>query len=166
MATKSELYERAGKLGVANRDSLSKSDLAKAIKEKESKGNPLHVPTPSQTTEARGKSNEELAKDAAIETSEQKVKAAEDELEARAAKVAAEKKPEVIRRKIPDQFVMTKSCLVASNGILTKLAKGSIVSARTHNLNDIKRNGGEMEICKGTKLVQDQFGRLKTVPVM
>lgn len=165
MATKSELYERAGKLGVANRDSLSKSDLEKAIKAKEAKGNPLDTPTPKQTTEARGKSSEELAKAAALEKSKQKAKAAEKELEARAAKIAADKKAASNRRKPPELFVITKSCLIASSGSLTKLAEGSIVSARTHNLNSIKKNGGEMEVCKGTKLIQDQFGRLKTVPV-
>lgn len=165
MANKSELYDRAGELGIANRDGLTKAQLADAILEAEAKGNPIEEPMPEQTSAARGKDVESLAEDTADDDA-RVVNAAERELEERSKKAAVEKAAESRKRKLPQQYLITKGCNIFSNGCITRLAEGSIVSALTHNLKTIKETGGEMKECKGTKLVHDQFGRLQTVPIL
>ena len=164
MATKAELYERAGELGIASRDKMTKTQLADAIMEAEAKGNPMEEPTPEQTVDARGKDVDALLEDAVSED-KKAAKAAEREIEARAEAEKAKAKAESLKRRIPQQYVITTRCLISSNGSLTELAEGSIVSAVTHNLAQIRKAGGEFEACNGTKLVRDQFGRLQTIPV-
>lgn len=165
MANKSELYDRAGELGIANRDGLTKAQLADAILEKEAKGNPIEEPMPEQTGAAKTKDVEQLAEDT-ISEDKRVVNAAERELEDRNAKAAVDKAAESRKRKLPQQYLITKGCNIFSNGCITRLAEGSIVSAMTHNLKTIKDTGGEMKECKGTKLMHDQFGRLITVPIL
>jgi len=169
MASKRELYKLAGELGIANRDALDRSGLEKAIKEAKEKGNPMEEPRPEQTVAAKGKSVDDLAKDTADEDV-RKAKAAERELEERSKKAAAEREAAKLsaasrKRTLPTQYIVTVGCNMSSNGSLTWLAKDSIVSAKTHNLKDIERAGGQFKECKGTKLVKDQFDRIRTVPV-
>ena len=164
MATKAELYERAGELGIASRNGMNKSQLASAIAEAESRGNLIDAPTGEHKVSAAGKESEELIADMASD--DKKVaKAAECEIEKRSEKAKSEQLADSRKRKLPQQYVVTKRCLISSNGSLTDLAEGSIISAVTHSLNQIKQAGGEFEPCKGSKLVSDQFGRLHTVPI-
>jgi len=163
MATKAELYERAGELGIQGRDGMTKSKLAEAIKKAEEIGNPVENPSPEELAEARGKDPEELVEQAATADKVQERKAAEKALEEKAAKAAEEKRKQSLKRPLSKRYVVTKGCLMSRNGMLSDLPVGSIVSNKTHNLNQIRRSGGEFEEVKSVKLVQDQFRRPRTV---
>lgn len=59
-------------------------------------------------------------------------------------------------------YRVVKSCMVNSNGMLTTLAAGSVVSAATHDLDKLRNEfGAELAPIKGTQIEtrEDQFGR-------
>jgi hypothetical protein len=165
MPTKKELYERAGELGIAARDKMTKSALEEAIAETEAKGNPVNEPTQSQKHAAQGKGVEELAADTASEDP-RVVEAAQRELEKRnaaAKNTRAERGAHGGVKRAPVQnYLVVKGCLVNSNGMLTELAEGSVVSAMTHNLNTLRRSGAELKPVKGSRVAVDQFGSVST----
>lgn len=165
MATKKELYDRAGELGIAARDKMNKASLETAIAEVEARGDLVNEPTQGQKHAAQTKSVEELAADAASDD-KREVVAAERELAVRsgAAKNARAKRGAKggVERVVPQSYLVTKGCLVNNGGILAECAKGSVVSAATHNLNMLKKNGAEMEPVKGSELAVDQFGKVST----
>lgn len=165
MATKKELYDRAGELGINSRDGMTKAQLADAIMEAEAKGNPLEEPTPEDKVEAGMKSNDELLDTATAEEDKRKAKAAERELKARSEVKKEEARKNSLKRKLPQKYEVVTGCLISRNGCLTDLEVGSIVSAETHNLNELRKAGAELVECKGTKLVRDQFGRSSLVAV-
>jgi hypothetical protein len=165
MATKKELYDRAGELGITARDKMNKAALAEAVAAGEAKGNPVDEPTQTQKHAAQTKSAEELAADAASDD-RREVVAAERELARRsgAAKNARAKRGAKggVERVVPQSYVVTKGCLLSSNGMLTELAKGSVVSALTHDIEMLKDNGAEMKAVERSELTVDQFGSAKT----
>jgi hypothetical protein len=166
MASQKELYDRAGELGIANRDTLTKKELQAAVDAAEAKVPILEVATLDHKQKATKAKKEDLIRDVEGED-QQTANAAIEELSKRdAAEKEAERamqEEKHVKRETPQLYVVTKACVVARDGFLSDLPLGAIVSALTHNLDILKTAGAELAPCKGSKLVYDQFMRAVTV---